>query len=129
MAAVNKRIRKKRGRPATGQDPVVAVRLSRALIKEIDGWGARQDEVTSTRSEAVRRLVEIGLAASQQPRRGRTGPGREKSAKIAGKTIDALADQSVPVEERAKRKRRLLKGPNEFREIRDDQPEARGPRR
>jgi hypothetical protein len=39
---------------------------------------------------------------------------------MAGKEIDRQADQSASVEERANRKQRLLKGPEEFRDIRGD---------
>jgi hypothetical protein len=124
MAKATNIVKRKPGRPVEiDATEFVALRLPTAQLKRIDAWAAANG---TQRSGAIRQLVELGLAAR---RRGRSDPGREESAKIAGKTIDALADQSVPVEERAKRKRRLVKGPNEFREIRDDQPEARGPRR
>jgi len=45
-----------------------------------------------------------------------------QSSDMAGAAIDRLADQSAPPEVRAKRKRRLLKGPSEFREMREDHP-------
>jgi Arc/MetJ-type ribon-helix-helix transcriptional regulator len=50
---------KRRGRPATGQDPVSAVRLPANLTKEVDSWASKND--AATRSEAIRRLVELGL--------------------------------------------------------------------
>jgi hypothetical protein len=37
---------------------------------------------------------------------------------LAGKQIDKLSDPSATDEERQQRKRRLLKGPGEFREMR-----------
>jgi hypothetical protein len=40
--------------------------------------------------------------------------------------IDWLGDKSAPPEEQAKRKRRLVKGPSEFREMRDDLPKPKG---
>jgi hypothetical protein len=52
---------KRPGRPATGHDPFVGVRLPESLLKEIAEW-ADQHEAAS-RSEAIRRLVEIGLKA------------------------------------------------------------------
>jgi hypothetical protein len=52
--------KKRRGRPATGKDPQVVVRMPSTLIAEVDAWGAANDAM---RSEAVRRLVEIGLKA------------------------------------------------------------------
>ena len=54
--------RKKPGRPATGHDPVAAVRLSAEMRKSIDGWVLKQREKLG-RSEAIRRLIEIGLKA------------------------------------------------------------------
>jgi len=42
--------------------------------------------------------------------------------KLAGQAIDMLGDGSAPTEEREKCKRRLLKGPPEFRELRADLP-------
>ena len=42
-----------------------------------------------------------------------------KARKIAGQAVDRLIDPSAPDEERHGRKRRLLKGPKEFHDIRD----------
>jgi Ribbon-helix-helix protein, copG family len=50
---------KGRGRPATGHDPVSAVRLPAELTQEIDSWAEKNR--TKSRSEAIRRLVELGL--------------------------------------------------------------------
>jgi hypothetical protein len=52
-------IHKKRGRPATGHDPVIAIRLPRELTDRIDEWMKISD--APSRSEAVRRLIEVGL--------------------------------------------------------------------
>jgi hypothetical protein len=52
---------KKRGRPNTGgRDPLVGARLPPALIAAVDGWAEKADGGIS-RSEAIRRLVELGL--------------------------------------------------------------------
>lgn len=51
-------VKPKRGRPATGRDPLVGVRLPRDLIERVDGWA---DTRELTRSEAIRRLLESGL--------------------------------------------------------------------
>ena len=45
-----------------------------------------------------------------------------KAADLAGEVIDQHADQSATAEERESRKRRLLKGPKEFRDLRRDHP-------
>ena len=49
---------KKRGRPATGRDP--AVRLPAELTAAVDKWA---EDNEANRSEAIRRLVELGLKA------------------------------------------------------------------
>ena len=51
--------------------------------------------------------------ASARPRRA------AKARDMAGQAVDRLIDPSAPVEERQSRKRRLLKGPKEFRDMRD----------
>jgi hypothetical protein len=55
-------VRKRSGRPATGQDPVTAIRLSKELRETVDKWAGKQHDSPS-RSEAIRRLVELGLKA------------------------------------------------------------------
>ena len=50
--------KKGRGRPATGKDPQVVIRMPKTLIEEADAWASANDVV---RSEAIRRLVELGL--------------------------------------------------------------------
>ena len=53
--------KKRRGRPSTGgRDPHVTIRMPAGLIAEADAWGVAND---TGRSEAIRRLVEIGLKA------------------------------------------------------------------
>jgi hypothetical protein len=52
--------RKKAGRPATGTEPLYGVRISDELMGQIQKWGR---ENSATRSEAIRRLVELGLKA------------------------------------------------------------------
>jgi hypothetical protein len=43
---------------------------------------------------------------------------------MAGHEIDHLGDHAATGEERAKRKRRLIKGPQEFRDMRGDLPKT-----
>ena len=62
MAKSIKVNQKKRGRPATGRDPVSAVRLPTELTTAVDKWGEAHEV---TRSEAIRRLVELGLKAKK----------------------------------------------------------------
>jgi hypothetical protein len=55
---------KRRGRPATGKDPARTFRLSDELIATVDAWAVSQDDAPG-RSEAIRRLVELGLKAKK----------------------------------------------------------------
>jgi hypothetical protein len=114
--------RKKRGRPATGRDPFIGIRLPTELIGLIATWADR--EGASSRSEAIRRLVELGLAASA-PARPHSPKAHAKSAALAHDVIDQHTDKNATAEEQASRKRRLLKGPSEFRDMRRDHPVKR----
>jgi len=59
-------IPKKRGRPSTGgRDPLYGVRIPDNLILAIDRWAVDND--SPSRSDALRRLVELGLSFSKEP--------------------------------------------------------------
>jgi hypothetical protein len=45
---------------------------------------------------------------------------------MAAHVIDRLLDQSATVDERESRKRKLIKGPKEFRDIRSNPSKAKG---
>jgi Arc/MetJ-type ribon-helix-helix transcriptional regulator len=57
--------KKKRGRPATGRDPHVTARMPQSIIDQIERWALSND---ASRSEAIRRLVELGLKAKRRDR-------------------------------------------------------------
>jgi hypothetical protein len=59
--------KKKRGPPATGKTPLVALRLPGALSFQIDEWIAAQPEPRPSRSEAIRRLLAEALAKPADP--------------------------------------------------------------
>jgi hypothetical protein len=61
-----------------------------------------------------------------QPMRRRSPKAVAKALDLAGQQIDKLSDQSATAEERQERKRRLLKGPREFRDIRGDSTKPKG---
>jgi hypothetical protein len=93
-------------------------------LAQIVAWAARQKDHPS-RAEAIRRLVELGLTVktkAKQPSAARAVRAKE----LATKAIDKIIDPSAPPEERAQRRRRLTKGPSEFREDRVDLPRTRG---
>jgi hypothetical protein len=94
------------------------------MIRQIGAWAKR--EGVASRSDAIRRLIDQSLVtATQPPRRGRHKEA-SKARKWAGQEIDRRANQSLPAEERKRRKDRLTKGPNEFREMRDDRRKPKG---
>jgi hypothetical protein len=109
---------KKRGPPATGKGEPIMVRIQPDRLKEIDAWIAYQEDKPS-RPEAIRRLVALSLR-QVKPSRELGKKATAKASDMAGKEIDRMGDKSATNDERASRKRRLLKGPKEFREMRGD---------
>jgi hypothetical protein len=68
------------------------------------------------------------IATLHAPSTHRAGVRTEKAAKareMAGKEIDRLSDLLATEEERQRRKRRLLKGPKEFRDVRGNRPKLK----
>ena len=96
---------------------MIAIAVSKEQADAVTAWGARQPDKPNW-SEAVRRLVETGMARADAER-----SGRAQSSKLATQTIEHLADPTAAPEDRAKRKRRLLKGALD--ELRDDKPSSR----
>jgi hypothetical protein len=87
-------------------------------------WAENQPDMP-TLSEAIRRLVELGLTV-KTPSRPASKPGpRLRAQELATKAIEKIIDPAAPREEQAQRRRRLTKGPTEFRQARVDQPKAK----
>jgi len=99
--------------------PLVNFRMSTGTIAQVDKWAASQSN-RPDRSEALRRLVDIALATESRSTARPSATSAARASDMAGTEIDRQADQSASVEERDKRKRRLLKGPREFRGYRSD---------
>ena len=99
------------------------LRLHPPLLTSLDEWIGRQKAGTS-RPEAIRRLLEHTLAS--QPSDRLSGKSMaEKAAKLAARAVEEATDKSQPAEEQQSRKRKLIKGPSEFRDIRRDQPKRK----
>jgi hypothetical protein len=118
MSMSTKTKSKKRGGPVTGRDTVMGFRATPKLRGSIVRWAENQPD-TPALSEATRRLVEIGLSV---PNRQNThAPARKERAKVlAAEAIDDLTPDAANAEQRTSRKRRLLAGPEEFRDVRVD---------
>jgi hypothetical protein len=95
------------------------MRLSDDFLDKIDHWASQQEDQPG-RSEAIRRLVELGLARGNKSAGRPSAKNAGKAKELAGETIDRLGDSGASAEEQATRKRHLLKGPEEFREVRVD---------
>jgi hypothetical protein len=100
------------------------MRLSDDFMAKVDAWAAKQDDEPG-RSEAVRRLVELGLTIKTSASPVRKPGRRLRAQELATKAIEKIIDPSAPPEERAQRRRRLTKGPSEFREDRVDLPKPK----
>lgn len=106
---------------------LVGVRLQSEQIKAIDAWAVKQ-EPPVTRPEAIRGMIDAILhtLAKNVDEKPVSKPARASRAReLAAETIDKMSDPSAPPEERAQRRRRLMKGPEEFREVRIDRPKAK----
>lgn len=118
--SVTKR-KKKREAPPAGEGALIGLRLEPEALARVDRWAASQKDAPS-RAEAVRRLVELGLAIAQRAR-VRTKKAAQ-AAEMASHEIDLLGDPLASDEERQLRKRRLIKGPKEFQDLRRNRPKA-----
>jgi hypothetical protein len=124
--SVNK---KSRGRPKKkgGVYPVSAVRLPPDLGDAVDQW-AKSQVGAPTRSEAIRRLVEIGLG-NAQPAKPTLRPAAPSNvllaAELAARAIDGVIPLDASAEERKVRKRKILEGPSTVRDVRIDRPKSR----
>ena len=84
---------KKRGRPATGNAPLVGVRMTEEFQAEIVAWARMQPDVPAL-ATAIRRLVKIGLEANVT-KRSVSKPGQKARAQeLAAKTIDGTVPSS-----------------------------------
>jgi hypothetical protein len=113
------------GRPRTGTTPLMGFRADPVIRASIVRWAEKQPDMPSL-SEAIRRLVELGLKVKTAAKPAAKPGRRLRAQELATKAIEKIIDPSAPPEERAQRRRRLTKGPLEFREDRVDLPKPKG---
>lgn len=118
MKATSKR---RRDSSTTGRDPLVTSRMPTGLVAEVKAWATAND---TTLSEAVRRLVELGLTVRSKAKQG-SAARAERAKELASKAIDNLTAATPESNEKASRKGNLIKGPEEFREVRVDRPKPK----
>jgi hypothetical protein len=93
----------------------VQVRLQPDQMAALDNWISAQD-APLTRPQAIRRLIQQALA-SASPRRRPKAEAAKASALAQRELEQVKVDDAAPAEEQERRKRRLLKGPKEFRDV------------
>ncbi|MGY8708387.1 hypothetical protein RAD16_21840 [Bradyrhizobium sp. 18BD] len=108
----------------TGLDPISAVKMPERLTHAVDAWAEAHH---LTRSDAIRKLIEIGLkVAPAVPISTHTvASDATKIEEVAVHEIEGLLDPALPVDERERRIRRLTEGPPEFSHQRIDLPKQR----
>jgi hypothetical protein len=98
--------------------PDLVLRKKQKIIFDVRPAGAG---TTTTPPISYAIIASRSLRCCTRP--GHNRPVRSKrpakAREMAGQALDRLIDPSAPDEERHARKRRLLKGPKEFRDIRD----------
>ena len=67
MGKSTKVIPKKRALRGQGKDPMVAARFPAGLIDQVEAWARFQK---TSRSDAMRRLIELGLAHQPKNKKG-----------------------------------------------------------
>lgn len=115
------RRKRRRGRPKTGIGKAIGLRLYPDLDRELTSWIKAQPAPRPSKPEAIRQLLQQALRNSSSDAR-QIGPNKAKhrAAELASNEIDRLGAQGATHEERAQRKRRLIKGPREFRDLREN---------
>jgi len=87
--------KKKRGRPATGSDARVTHRLPQPLVDQVQDWASAND---ISRSDAFRRLIELGLKAKGKMR----NPPPQQWTEFEVRRLRVLAQRKVSADKIAK---------------------------
>jgi hypothetical protein len=120
MAKLLSRTKTKPGRPR--KDPTsIHLTLLPKQLSLLDNWISKQPDDLS-RPEAIRRIVDRALGSSEPRHEKRKA---QKASELAGRVVEHIVDKSMPVEEQERRKRALIRGPREFRDIREDLPKPK----
>jgi hypothetical protein len=98
---------------------------SRVILQIEPALKAAGEKAAAADHRSLSGLIEMLLAdhceklaaaeASSLPARSDAAP---RAAEMAASTIDHMRDKTAPAEEQQRRKRKLIRGPREFREIR-----------
>jgi hypothetical protein len=121
--SISRTEKRSRGRPR--KDPTsIHVTLLPVSLAALDAWIEHQSEPRPSRPEAIRRLLEQAFAGKG----GKQLPSKEaarKASKLAARELEKRGSPSLPEPDLQQRKRTLIRGPKEFREIRADLPKPK----
>jgi hypothetical protein len=105
---------------AVDRSPISAVKLPVDVTANVDAWANAH---AITRSEAICRLVELGLKSEAAEKAVRaTRPDAVALEELAASQLNQFIDPATPPEERERRIHRLTEGPPEFVDLRIDLP-------
>jgi hypothetical protein len=76
----------------------------------------------AAQADAAKVLVRGGLRSFSPKSRSHARLQAARAAQLAEKALERIQDPAVPPQERVQHRRKLTKGPSEFREDRIDQP-------
>jgi hypothetical protein len=125
-------------KPAVGINPasalrrhyaelVVAVNKANTVLRASGTTSQKFLEADRSVGKIARRIKQIRDATDKRgtiPRPTSKATAR-KASQLAAREIEGLADKSQSAAEQQRRKRTLIRGPKEFRDIRDDQPKTK----
>jgi hypothetical protein len=103
-------------------------KAEKAFKRQEDGERARLEYAANAHAvrEKTARLKAQRLTQEAHEREASPGmkrtTGKAKAAQMASQQIDRLSNPAATQEQLASRKRKLVKGPKEFRELRTDLP-------
>jgi hypothetical protein len=109
-------------RPNAKKLVVVGVRMDDEFLKNLDQW-ISDNQAGISRPEAIRRFLDVGLNV-QKKAQWEPALRAVRAKELAAGVIGSMGDPSAHPEERAERRRRLARGPEEFRHVRVDRPKA-----
>jgi hypothetical protein len=105
---------------------MIGFRTDARLRENIEKWARAQPDKPRL-SDAIRRLVELGLTVKTKERpknedAKQRQDRKQRAHELAGIAVDKMTDITASRDHQASRKRRLIAGPEEFQSVRRDRP-------
>lgn len=108
------------------EELVVAVNKANAFLRASGMTSQKFLEADRSVGKIVRQIKQIhGTPDERGIQRPTSKATARKASQLAAREIEGLRDKSQPAAEQQRRKRRLIRGPREFRDIREDQTKGK----